>query len=68
MAAIFTTDVITDMEQLKSLSTHVMGVLDRESSIDTMKVLLDPTNIEALNTLYSSIIQNMQDLLIPVAP
>ena len=62
---IFNTDTIADMEQLKSLSTHVVTILDKETSILTTDKSLTVANANLLNGLYANIVSAMNNIITP---
>lgn len=59
----FTSDQITDLENLKSLSTHIVSILDNESRIDTTLRQLSNGNIINLNSLYGDVVQVMNQII-----
>jgi hypothetical protein len=59
----FTSDQIADLENLKSLSTHIVTILDNESRIDTTLRQLSNTNITSLNTLYGDVVQVINQII-----
>ena len=59
----FTSDQIADLENLKSLSTHVVSILDNESRIDTTLRQLSTGNIADLNNLYGNVVQAINQIV-----
>ena len=60
------TEQINDLEQYKSLSTHIVSILDNEARIDSSMRQVTEANITALNDLYTNVIQAIEDTITPV--
>jgi hypothetical protein len=60
-----TVEQIADLEQYKNLSTHIVGILDREAGINTDSRQLSPANITALNDLYTTLIADIETIITP---
>lgn len=58
-----TTEQITDLENLKTLSTHVVSIIDNQSKIDTALRQLTTANITELNDLYGNIVQVINQIV-----
>lgn len=54
---------VGDIEQYKSLSTHLVGILDKEADIDSVNRQLTPANILKINTLYGAIIDRLEAIV-----
>jgi hypothetical protein len=59
----FTSDQIADLENLKSLSTHIVSILDNESRIDITLRQLSDGNIADLNSLYGDVVQVINQII-----
>ena len=57
------TESIADIEQYKSLSSHVVGILDNEAKIASEVRLLTPANITALNELYANTVEALNQII-----
>lgn len=57
------TEQIQDLENLKSLSTHVVSILDNESKIDSTLRQLSSANITALNDLYANVVTVIKQIV-----
>lgn len=62
-----TTLNVADIEQYKSLSTHLVDILDKESQIAAAVRQLTDANILKINTLYGAIMDRLQSIVAPVA-
>lgn len=58
-----TSDQIADLENLKSLSTHIVSILDNEARIDTTLRQLTPTNVTALNDAYANVVEVIDQIV-----
>ena len=54
---------IGDIEQYKSLSTHLVNILDKESDINSAVRQLTVANITKINTLYGAVIDRLQEIV-----
>jgi hypothetical protein len=63
-----TVENIADLEQYKTLSTHLVGILDNESKIDSVVRQLSATNITGLNSLYTDVIARINEIIDLQAP
>lgn len=59
----FTVDQAGDIEILKGLSTHVTFILDTDSEVCSDRRLLTALNITNLNTLYTSVITRLTEIV-----
>lgn len=58
---------IGDIEQYKSLSTHLVTILDKESDIDSAVRQLTLANIIKINTLYGAVMDRLQQIVVAQA-
>lgn len=58
-----TTEQIQDLEQYKSLSTHLSNILIMEAGVSTPAQLITPANVTELNDTYTLLLTNIQAIL-----